>query len=244
MDEQMILIIEDDSSIREGVRILMEAEGYRVQEAEDGYAGIKKVREMSSSVDLILLDVMMPGISGIKTCQEIRKISNVPILFLTAKAQESDKLMGLMAGGDDYLIKPFSYAELLGRVKALLRRYKVYNHTQAEKEEQKWVTSGKLRLCTEFNEVWMGDMEINLTEMEYKILRLMAQNPQKIFSIQNLYESLWEEPFVYTSGNTVMVHIRKLRVKIEEDPQNPQIIQTVWGKGYRLGKIVEKSQNE
>lgn len=125
-------------------------------------------------------------------------------------------------------------------MKALLRRYKVYNRAQLEKKNLKWVISEKLRLCTEFNEVWIGDEEINLTEIEYKILCLMIQNPQKIFSIQNLYESLWGEPFVYTSANTVMVHIRKLRIKIEADPQKPQIIQTVWGKGYRFGRIVEK----
>lgn len=240
MNEEKILIIEDDGSIREGVRILMEAEGYHVEEAENGYAGIKIVKDTERAVDLILLDIMMPGLSGIKTCQEIRKISNAPILFLTAKDQEADKLMGLMAGGDDYLVKPFSYVELLGRVKALLRRYKVYNCAQHEKKNLKWVISEKLKLCTEFNEVWIGDEEVNLTEIEYKILRLMIQNPQKIFSIQNLYESLWEEPFVYTSANTVMVHIRKLRIKIEADPQKPQIIQTVWGKGYRFGRIVEK----
>lgn len=245
MENQTILIIEDDSSIREGVRILMEAEGYQVEEAEDGLAGIKKIKDMGTTVDLILLDIMMPGISGIKTCQEIRRISNVPILFLTAKAQESDKLMGLMAGGDDYLVKPFSYAELLGRVKALLRRYKIYNRSvQSEKKEQKWIVFETLKVSTEFNEVWIGDREINLTEMEYRILRLMVQNPQKIFTIQNIYESLWEEPFVYTSGNTVMVHIRKLRLKIEENPQKPQVIQTVWGKGYRFGHITKKNQNE
>ena len=135
MNEETILIIEDDGSIREGVRILMEAEGYHMEEAENGYAGIKIVKDTERVVDLILLDIMMPGLSGIKTCQEIRKISNAPILFLTAKDQESDKLMGLMAGGDDYLVKPFSYAELLGRVKALLRRYKVYNRAQLEKKK-------------------------------------------------------------------------------------------------------------
>ena len=126
-----ILVVEDDAAIREGVRILLEGEGYIVQEAEDGYQCLKKV---SDDIDLVILDIMMPGISGIKTCEEIRKISHVPVLFLTAKSQESDKLLGLMAGGDDYLVKPFSYAELLARVKALLRRYHVYSQTlQGEK---------------------------------------------------------------------------------------------------------------
>ena len=123
MNKEKVLIVEDDKDIREGVRILLESEGYIVKEAENGRQGLELLDE---ETDLVILDIMMPGISGLRTCEEIRKVSNVPVLFLTAKAQESDKLIGLMAGGDDYLPKPFSYAELLGRVKALLRRYNIY----------------------------------------------------------------------------------------------------------------------
>ena len=237
-DERMkmdnhILVVEDDAAIREGVRILLEGEGYIVQEAEDGYQCLKKV---SDDIDLVILDIMMPGISGIKTCEEIRKISHVPVLFLTAKSQESDKLLGLMAGGDDYLVKPFSYAELLARVKALLRRYHVYSQTlQGEKTKEHWIEYGKVKVNTQCNEVFRNEKEISLREMEYRILLLMMENPKKVFSVKNLYESLWEEPFLYSSGNTVMVHIRRLRMKIEDDPQKPKMIQTVWGKGYRLG---------
>ena len=133
-NEKSYLIVEDDEAIREGVRILLEGEGYTVQEAEDGFQCLKK---LSAETDLIILDIMMPGISGIKTCEEIRKTSHVPVLFLTAKGQESDKLIGLMAGGDDYLVKPFSYAELLARVKALLRRYCVYSQTAEEQRKNK-----------------------------------------------------------------------------------------------------------
>lgn len=233
-DERMkmdnhILVVEDDAAIREGVRILLEGEGYIVQEAEDGYKCLKKV---SDDIDLVILDIMMPGISGIKTCEEIRKISHVPVLFLTAKSQESDKLLGLMAGGDDYLVKPFSYAELLARVKALLRRYHVYSQTlQGEKTKEHWIEYGKVKVNTQCNEVFRNEKEISLREMEYRILLLMMENPKKVFSVKNLYESLWEEPFLYSSGNTVMVHIRRLRMKIEDDPQKPKMIQTVWGKG-------------
>ncbi len=234
--ENHILIVEDDASIREGVRILLEGEGYYVEEAEDGYQCIKK---LSDNIDLVILDVMMPGISGIKTCGEIRKISHVPVLFLTAKGQESDKLIGLMAGGDDYLVKPFSYVELLARVKALIRRYHVYsqalNNNNSSKEKREWIEHGGLRIHTQYNEVYRNGEEISLREMEYRLLLLLMENSQKIFSVKNLYESLWEEPFIYSSGNTVMVHIRRLRMKIEEDPQKPKVIQTVWGKGYRLG---------
>ena len=182
-------------------------------------------------------DIMMPGISGIKTCEGIRKSYNVPILFLTARAGESDKLLGLMAGGDDYLSKPFSYGELLGRVKALIRRYRVYQGKGAGKnrEASSCIRRKGIRLDLEFNQVWEDDREIELSELEYRILRLLMEHPGKIFSPQNIYESVWQEPYFYGSGNTVMVHIRNLRVKTENDPQDPKRICTVWGKGYRIG---------
>ena len=233
MKKEQVLLIEDDADIREGVRILLESENYCVEEAENGKSGLEL---LSDETDLVILDIMMPGMSGLRTCEEIRKVSNVPVLFLTAKAQESDKLIGLMAGGDDYLVKPFSYAELLARVKALLRRYCVYSQPlNTGKKTEQWLEYGKLKLNTQYNEVYREGEEIHLREMEYRLLLLMMENPQKIFSVKNLYESLWEEPFLYSSGNTVMVHIRRLRTKIEEDPQKPEMIQTVWGKGYRFG---------
>jgi DNA-binding response OmpR family regulator len=231
-----ILIIEDDPAIREGVRILMEGENFHVEEAENGFEGLKK---LSDTTHLIILDVMMPGISGYKTCEEIRKKSNVPVLFLTAKDQESDKLLGLMSGGGDYLVKPFSYAELLARVKALLRRHLVYDKAVEEPTNEKydkWIEVKNIRIHTQNNCTYVNGMEIELTEKEYNILLLFMKNPGKIFSVQNLYESVWEAPYLYSSGNTVMVHIRRLRKKIEEDPQNPKLIVSVWGKGYRFEK--------
>lgn len=235
MEHCQILIVEDDAAIREGVRILLEGEGYQVEEAENGFVCLQKLTPADS---LVILDIMMPGISGIKTCEEIRKVSNVPILFLTAKGQESDKLIGFMAGGDDYLVKPFSYAELLARVKALIRRHAVYDKSEASDPANlpDWQECAGIRIHTKHNHVMVNDTEINLTDIEYRLLLLMMQYPNKTFSIKNLYESIWEEPFLYTSGNTVMVHIRRLRKKIEEDPQNPKYIETVWGKGYRFGR--------
>lgn len=231
--ENNILIIEDDKDIREGIRILLEGEGFFVEEAQNGLEGLKK---LSAKTNLVILDIMMPGISGLKTCEEIRKVSYVPILFLTAKSKESDKLIGFMAGGDDYLIKPFSYAELFARVKALLRRHQVYDkeilQTAAEGD---WIEKPPIRINTSHNAVFLQNNEIQLTEIEYKLLLLMMRYPTKTFSIQNLYESIWEEPFFSSSANTIMVHIRNLRTKIEENPQKPKIVQTVWGKGYRLG---------
>ena len=235
MSREHILIIEDDEDIREGVRILLESENYIVTEAENGRKGLEVLND---TMDLVILDIMMPGISGLRTCEEIRKMSNVPVLFLTAKAQESDKLIGLMAGGDDYLAKPFSYAELLGRVKALLRRYKVYmgkkSVSEDREENEEYIDIANIRINQEFNEVYVNGVEKEMSDIEYNILLLMMQHPRKIFSAKNLYESVWDEPYFYSCNSTIMVHIRKLRVKIEADPKNPQYIKTVWGKGYRF----------
>lgn len=230
--EKNILIIEDDKDIREGVKILLEGEGYSVEEASNGADGLKK---LTPNTNLVILDIMMPGISGLKTCEEIRKISYVPILFLTAKSKESDKLIGFMAGADDYLIKPFSYTELFARVRALLRRHQVYDREILQIQKEEWIETHQIRINSSKNIVFQQGNEIQLTEIEYKILLLLIQYPTKIFSLQNLYESIWKEPFISTSANTIMVHIRNLRTKIEENPQKPKIIQTVWGKGYRLG---------
>lgn len=234
MEKEQVLIVEDDADIREGVRILLESENYHVSEAENGRKGLELLNE---ETDLVILDVMMPGMSGLRTCEEIRKVSNVPVLFLTAKAQESDKLIGLMAGGDDYLPKPFSYAELLGRVKALMRRYKVYmgKNPENEKDTEPYLEMKGIRIHENFNEVYVNDVEKEMSDIEYHILLLLMQHPGKIFSAQNLYESVWQEPYFYSCNSTIMVHIRKLRVKIEEDPKNPKYIKTIWGKGYKFG---------
>ena len=167
---------------------------------------------LDEDTDLVILDIMMPGMSGLRTCEEIRKVSNVPVLFLTAKAQESDKLIGLMAGGDDYLPKPFSYAELLGRVKALLRRYNVYRgrNDRVQESADEYLEIGNIRIHKEYNEIYVSGEQKELSNIEYRILLLMMQHPGRIFSAQNLYESVWEEPYFYSCNGTVMVHIRKL----------------------------------
>lgn len=234
MDNEKILLIEDDEDIREGIRILLESEGFLVEEAESGETGLKI---LSEDTRLVILDIMMPGMSGLRVCEEIRKQSFVPILFLTAKAQESDKLLGLMAGGDDYMTKPFSYAELLGRVKAQIRRYTEYS-CSSEKidmaKESEYIVNGNIQIHTKFNEVLVNGKEVELTDIEYRILLLMMKNEGKIFSAQNIYESIWNEPYFYNCNGTVMVHIRKLRIKIEPNSQEPVYIKTVWGKGYRF----------
>ena len=232
MERPKILLIEDDEDIREGIRILLESEDYRVAEAGNGRDGLKL---LDQDTDLVILDVMLPGKSGLRICEEIRKTSFVPILFLTAKAQESDRLIGLMVGGDDYLSKPFSYAELLGRVKALLRRYRIYHGKEGlERADARKLELAGIQIEEEFHEVIVRGRQVELSEIEYQIRLLMMKYPGKIFSAQNLYESVWQEPYFYSCNSTVMVHIRRLRVKIEKDPQNPELIKTVWGKGYRF----------
>ena len=229
METKTVLFADDDPEIREVLRLLLTSEGYAVVEASDG----REVLELlDDSIDLVILDVMMPDMGGYAVCAEIRKRSPVPVLFLTAKGQDSDKTMGFSAGGDDYLVKPFSYTELISRVKAMLRRYYVYGAKQTE--------NGILRCCGDIEidpgqcRVCVNGKEISLTDTEYRILLLLARHPKKVFSAQNIYESIWNEPFFYTSNNTVMVHIRNIRRKLGDDPQNCRTIRTVWGKGYRI----------
>lgn len=232
VQDQTILIVEDESEIREGIRILLGGEGYTILEAADGPQALEL---LSSDIDLIILDVMMPGMNGYRVCEEIRKQSSAQVLFLTAKAQEADKLVGLSAGGDDYLTKPFSYVELIARVKALLRRYCIYGTKESDGAvANKFIELGEVRIACDYNGVWVRGAEVDLTEIEYQILLLLMKSPTRTFSAQSIYEAVWNEPFTYLNSGTVMVHIRKLRVKIEKDPSDPKLVQTAWGKGYRF----------
>ncbi len=223
-----ILIADDDAEIREVVRLLLQGEGYGVVEASDGAEAVSKV---DTNTDLIILDVMMPGMSGFLACEKIRAKSDAPILFLTARSQDSDKTMGFGVGGDDYLAKPFSFSELIARVKAMLRRYHVYSGA-ASPVRGGDIVIGDVRVRTERGVAERLGEELPLTDIEYRILLLLVTNRKKIFSVQNIYESVWDEPYFYTSNNTVMVHIRNLRRKLGDD--NGEIIRTVWGKGYRV----------
>ncbi|MDO5649772.1 MAG: response regulator transcription factor [Gallicola sp.] len=225
-----ILFADDDKEIRHIVRTLLENDGFEVVEAVNGKDAVEKADD---SFDLIILDVMMPYKDGISVCVEIRDQLTVPILFLSAKSQDSDKTLGLAAGGDAYLSKPFSYAELIAQVKAMIRRYHVYRG-KGSIEEQESIKIRDLTINPIANEVWKSGEEILLTDLEYRILLLFAKNTGRLFSIQYIYEYVWDEPYFYSSNNNVMVHIRNLRRKIEEDPKNPKILVNVWGKGYRI----------
>ncbi len=231
MKPQKILFADDDSEIREVLRLLLTGEGYQVVEASSGG---EAVNLLDDSVDLIILDVMMPGMDGYSACAEIRRRSSAPVLFLTAKSQDSDKTLGFSMGGDDYLVKPFSYSELISRVKALLRRYYVYGSKQDEVPDTIQCCGGTIEIDPNQCMVRQNGQEVRLTDTEYRILYLLASHQKKVFSIQNIYESIWNEPYFYGSNNTVMVHIRNIRRKLGDDPQNSKIIQTVWGRGYRI----------
>ncbi|MGQ8872040.1 response regulator transcription factor [Paenibacillus polysaccharolyticus] len=227
-----ILVVEDDKDIRDLLHLSLVREGYEVTTANDGEQGLDIINE---SFDLVILDVMMPGINGLETCIRIRERYNVPILFLTAKSGTLDKTEGLLAGGDDYLTKPFSEQEFLARVIALMRRYTIYQDKKDYGET--FLIGGRLKVSEQFNDVYKGNQKIELSDLEYGILKLLMTRRNKIFTAQNIYESIWKEPYFYSSNNTVVVHIRKLRMKIEEDPAKPAYILTEWGRGYRFGQV-------
>lgn len=223
-----ILVVDDEQDIRRIIRILLESSGYQVAEAPNGLAAVEYIRQQPN-VDLVLMDIMMPGLNGIEASRAIRERCSAPILFLTAKTQERDKLEAYQAGGDDYLAKPFSHAELMMKVESLLRRYRVY----------KGKTSGQLlradvMLDEPGRRVLRGGRPVELTETEFEILCFLAARRGSVVSVEQIYEGVWHEKYMPSSTNTVMVHIVNLRKKLEEAPANPRLIRTVWGKGYQI----------
>ena len=226
-DKICILVVDDEQDIREIVTILLENKGYTVAQAANGAEAVRWV-ENHPETDLVILDIMMPELDGVDACREIRKHSSAPVLFLTAKTLEGDKAAAYGAGGDDYLGKPFSQAELLMKVDSLLRRYRVYQGKPAQK------TDKRLELCAEKGYV-IRDGEISpLTKKEIEILQFFLDNPGRIIDTRTLYEGVWRDKYLPSSTNTVMVHILNLRKKLEADYTNPKWIRTVWGKGYQL----------
>ena len=222
-----ILIVDDDPDIRKVLNLLLK-DSYIVAEAPDGRAAIKYVQE-NNDIDLIILDVMMPGISGIETCSEIRKTCNAPVLFLTAKSAEEDRISAYASGGDDFLSKPFSQAELLAKVNSLLRRYREYRGKPDE-----IVEIGGMAVNFGTHNVNVDGEDLILTDKDYGILEYMLKNRGTALNAKQIYEAVWGEVYLPGSGSTVMVHVLNLRRKIEEDPSNPRIIRTVWGKGYQI----------
>ena len=223
-----ILVVDDEEDIRELVGIYLKNEGFKVYKAADGQEALKCLDDMQ--IDLAILDVMMSDMDGIALCLEIRKKSNIPIIMLSAKDQDMDKVIGLSAGADDYLAKPFNPVELVARVKAQLRRFNDFN----ERKPSSILEYMDLSMNLETHRVFANSKEIWLTLKEFAILELLWKNKGNVFSTEHIYNTLWSEEEAYDINNVVMVHIRNLRSKIEPDIKNPQYVKTVWGVGYKF----------
>lgn len=231
MNQNKILIVDDDPNIREVLSVLLGSEGYTVEQAEDGSIALEKL-SADPSVDLVILDIMMPGLSGVEVCQKIRETSKVPVLFLTAKSQDQDKVEAYTGGGDDYLVKPFSQTELLMKVKSQLRRYTEYQGKAVPKAAP--TIGGLVSIDAKTRAAIKGDKKIPLTDKEYDILQYFMEHRGEIVENKSLYEGVWGEKYLPSAGNTIMVHVLNLRKKLEEDANNPKLIKTVWGKGYKV----------
>lgn len=231
MDKQTILIVDDEKEIRELIEIYLANEGYNTLKATNGEEALDMIA--SHHVDLIILDIMMPKKDGIQATMELRKTKNMPIIMLSAKTQDMDKIHGLTSGADDYLTKPFNPLELIARVKSQLRRYYVLNSEKPRNENVLTLDDITINIGT--REVKKGEKDIKLTKTEFDMLEYMTRNVGIVLSVEKIYENVWKEEFL-ESENTVMVHIRKLREKIEDDPRNPRYIKTVWGVGYKVEK--------
>ena len=228
MDMIRILAVDDEPDLRSLLRILLKNKGYEVLEAASGREAVDKVRS-EPRIDLVIMDIMMPGLSGVEACAEIRKFSTVPMLFLTAKSQLSDKAEAYASGGDDYLAKPFSQNELMMKVESLARRYRVYKG-KVETAPVLDIALDEERGCA-----IRSGQRIELTDKEFAILQFFFRNRGRTMDVRTVYEGVWGEKFLPSSNNTVMVHILNLRKKREADPANPKLIRTVWGKGYQFG---------
>lgn len=230
-----ILVCDDDREIVEATEIYLMQEGYQVLKAYNGREALEILKK--EEVHLLILDLMMPEMDGIHTMMEIRKDNSIPIIVLSAKTQDSDKILGLNIGADDYMTKPFNPLELVARVKSQLRRYTTLGtiHEEEGKKEQIY-RSGGLMINDDRKEVTVDGEKVKLTRIEYNILLLLLKNKGKVFSIDEIYEKIWKEEAFY-ADNTVTVHIRHIREKIEIDPKNPRYLKVLWGVGYKIESI-------
>lgn len=228
-----ILVVDDDREIAHAIEIYLKNEGYNAILAYDGLQALNVARK--ENIHLIIMDIMMPVLDGVQATMKIREEKNIPIIMLSAKSEDYDKITGLNVGADDYITKPFNPLELIARVKSQIRRY--LNFGSIEKENIKGVyRTGGLMIDDASKEVTLDGEAVQLTPTEYGILKLLVSNAGKVFSINQIYEKVWDEP-AYSPENTVTVHIRRIREKIEIDPKNPRYIKVVWGLGYKAEKI-------
>lgn len=229
MPSASILVVDDDKEIADLVEIHLVSDGYQVYKANSAKEGMEIFEK--EQIDLMILDIMMPEVDGLTMCNMVREKSNLPIIMLSAKSTDLDKIVGLSNGADDYVIKPFNPLELMARVKSQLRRYTTFNVPQERQTKEIVVTN--LRIDTINHRVIANEKEVKLTPIEFKIITLLASNPGKVYSTDEIFEQVWNEK-MYEANNTVMVHIRRLREKIEINPRNAKIIKTVWGVGYKI----------
>lgn len=230
MNQFNVLVVDDDQDIRDGIEIYLKNEGISVVKAKDGIEAIEKLNE--HTIHCIILDVMMPRMDGISTTFKIREQKNIPIIMLSAKSEDADKVLGLQIGADDYVAKPFNPLELIARVKSQLRRYVMLGTYEGIK---KVIDLNGLVLDEEAKQVSVNGEAVKLTPIEYRIVELLMKHAGRVFSINEIYELVWKEPG-YNAENTVAVHIRKIREKIEIDPKNPRFLKVVWGIGYKMEK--------
>lgn len=227
-----ILVCDDEKEIVDAIEIYLEQEDYAVIKAYDGEEAIKKLRE-NTDIQLAIIDIMMPKLDGIHACKKIRENNSIPIIFLTAKSEDADKILGLNIGADDYVTKPFNPLELVARVKSNLRRYRELGSVAGQ--EANVVRVGGLVINDENKEITVDGESVKLTPIEYNILLLLAKNAGKVYSIDQIYENIWgEEPL--GADNTVAVHVRHIREKIEINPKEPKYLKVVWGVGYKVEK--------
>ncbi|WP_144699834.1 response regulator transcription factor [Fictibacillus phosphorivorans] len=230
MNEFNVLVVDDEKEIRDAIEIYLKNEGITVVQAGDGIEAIEKLDE--HPIYLIVMDIMMPKLDGISTTFKIREQKNIPIIILSAKSEDTDKVLGLQIGADDYVTKPFNPLELIARVKSQLRRYVTLGTYEGKTN---LIDLNGLTLDKEAKEVAINGDSVKLTPIEYKIVELLMSYPGRVFSINDIYERVWKEPS-YNAENTVAVHIRKIREKIEIDPKNPRYLKVVWGIGYKMEK--------
>lgn len=230
-ENEKILVVDDEKDIRKLVGIYLKKQGYTVEDAENGKIAIEMVKE-NPDFDLIIMDIMMPEMSGLEACRAIREFSSVPVLFLTAKTQEPDKNDAYDTGGDDFLSKPFEQSELIRKVKALIRRYNVYKGREDNTEGILKVAN--ITIDSYKRVVTKDDTVIHLTDKEFALLFFLVKNRGKSWNLDELYENIWQEKYLPSSSNTVMVHVLRLRQKIEQNPAQPEIIRTIYGKGYQV----------
>ena len=233
MEMNHVLVVEDDKEIRGGVEIYLKSQGYEVFQAADGVEGLEVIEK--EDIHLAIVDIMMPRMDGISMVVKLREKYDFPVIFLSAKSEEVDKIMGLNMGADDYVTKPFTPMELLARVNSQLRRYRRFMERLGDKEENSRIhTIGGLEINEDNVEVTVDGEPVKMTPIEYKILLLLMKNPGRVFSAEEIYERVWNERAINT--DTIMVHVRNIREKIEVNPREPKYLKVVWGVGYKIEK--------